>query len=174
MMAEQDAAGTRSALKPRTRAEYEDFLFNEAALLDEWRLDEWLALFTTDSIYEVPTMGQGLETGPDNTLYYVADDYCRLQHRVKRLGKPSAHAEWPHSTHVRAVNNVRILGVEELGVHIACTFTTYRSKHHVTDTYIGHAHYWLVDEGGEIRINAKRVLLGMNSLQPHGKVSIIL
>ena len=25
------------------RAEVEDFLFREAALLDEWRLDEWLA-----------------------------------------------------------------------------------------------------------------------------------
>lgn len=173
-MTVQELTEAGPALTPRTRTEYEDFLFNEAALLDEWRLGEWLALFTTDSIYEVPTMGQGLETGPDNTLYYVADDYRRLQHRVKRLGKPTAHAEWPHSTHVRAVNNVRILGVEDRGVHVTCTFTTYRSKHNVTDTYIGHAHYWLVDLDGEIRIRGKRVLLGMNSLQPHGKVSIIL
>ena len=30
-----------------TRAELEDFLYLEAALLDEWRLDEWLALFAS-------------------------------------------------------------------------------------------------------------------------------
>lgn len=173
-MAVKDAAEVRPGLKPRTRSEYEEFLYNEAALLDDWGLDDWLALFTPDSVYEVPTMGKGLETGPDNTLYYVADDYRRLQHRVKRLNKPTAHAEWPHSTTVRAVHNVRILGVEERGVHVTCSFTTYRSKHSVTDTYIGHAHYWLIDVDGEIRITGKRVLLGMNSLQPHGKVSIIL
>ena len=29
---------------PNLREEVEDFLYQEAALLDEWRLDEWLAL----------------------------------------------------------------------------------------------------------------------------------
>ena len=173
-MAVNDLAEARATVQPRTRAEYEDFLYREAALLDEWRLDEWLELFTTDPVYEVPTMGVGLETRPDTTLFYIADDYRRLQHRVTRLDKPSAHAEWPHSTTVRAVHNVRILGVEERGVHVACSFTTYRSKHNFTDTYIGYAHYWLVELNGETRIRAKRVQLGMDSLQPHGKVSIIL
>ena len=32
-----------------SRAEVEDFLYHEAALLDEWRLDEWLALLTDDA-----------------------------------------------------------------------------------------------------------------------------
>ena len=173
-MAVKDLAEPRLTVQVRTRAEYEDFLYNEAALLDEWRLDEWLALFTTDATYEVPTMGVGLNAGPDGTLFYIADDYRRLQHRVNRLDKPSAHAEWPHSSTVRAVHNVRIVGVEERGVHVACTFTTYRSKHNFTDAYIGHAHYWLVEVGGETRICAKRVQLGMDSLQPHGKISIIL
>ena len=31
-----------------SRAEIEDFLFAEADLLDEWRLPEWLELFTED------------------------------------------------------------------------------------------------------------------------------
>lgn len=173
-MAVKELAEIRAGVLPRSRADYEDFLYREAALLDEWRLEEWLALFTPDSVYEVPTMGKGLEACPNNTLFYIADDYRRLCHRVVRLDKPTAHAEWPHSTTVRAVHNVRIVDVEDSGVHVACTFTTYRSKHNVTDTYIGHAHYWLVEVEGEIRIRAKRVLLGMNSLQPHGKVSIIL
>ena len=31
-----------------TRAEVEDFLFHESALLDAWNLDEWLTLFDPD------------------------------------------------------------------------------------------------------------------------------
>ncbi len=39
--------------RPRalTRQDAEDFLYREAALLDEGRLDEWLALFTDDARY---------------------------------------------------------------------------------------------------------------------------
>jgi p-cumate 2,3-dioxygenase beta subunit len=38
-----------------TRAEVEDFLYEEAALLDEWKLAEWHALFTEDATYRVPS-----------------------------------------------------------------------------------------------------------------------
>ena len=37
-----------------TRAEVEDFLFHEADLLDNWRLDDWLGLLTDDAEYYVP------------------------------------------------------------------------------------------------------------------------
>jgi len=37
-----------------TRSEIEDFLYHEAALLDDWQLPEWLALYTADARYEVP------------------------------------------------------------------------------------------------------------------------
>lgn len=37
-----------------TRSEVEDFLYHEAALLDDWQLDDWLALYTADARYEVP------------------------------------------------------------------------------------------------------------------------
>ena len=36
------------------RTDVEDFLFAEAELLDEWRLPEWLELFTDDAKYYVP------------------------------------------------------------------------------------------------------------------------
>ena len=41
-----------------TRAEIEDFLYREAALLDEWRLDEWQELLTDDACYYVPSNDQ--------------------------------------------------------------------------------------------------------------------
>ena len=37
-----------------SRQEAEDLLYKEAALLDEWRLDEWLELLTEDATYEIP------------------------------------------------------------------------------------------------------------------------
>ena len=37
------------------RLAVEHFLFEEAAHLDSWRLDEWLTLFTEDAHYLVPT-----------------------------------------------------------------------------------------------------------------------
>ena len=49
MMAVTDLAEVSTGLRPRSRADYEDFLYREAALLDEWRLEEWLSLFTPDS-----------------------------------------------------------------------------------------------------------------------------
>ena len=70
-----------------TRSELEDFLFLEAALLDNWQLDEWLALFVEGARYFVPPAGADDDADPSTTLFYVADDYHRLCERVKRLKK---------------------------------------------------------------------------------------
>jgi len=90
------------------RTDVEDFLFAEAELLDEWRLPEWLELFTDDAIYYVPATDLAVDASPDNNLFYVADDRFRLSERVKRLMKRTAHAEFPHSRTRHLVSNVRI------------------------------------------------------------------
>ncbi len=46
---------TQSKTGHTTRQQIEDFLFEEAALLDAWRLDEWLELLTEDATYRVPS-----------------------------------------------------------------------------------------------------------------------
>ena len=68
-----------------TLADVEDFLFNEADLLDQWRLPEWLELFTDDAEYQVPCMDLPADANPDTNLFYIADDRFRLGERVKRL-----------------------------------------------------------------------------------------
>ncbi len=70
-----------------SRADVEDFLFTEADLLDEWRLPEWLEMFTEDAIYYVPSTDVPADSSPDKNLFYVADDRFRLSERVKRLMK---------------------------------------------------------------------------------------
>lgn len=53
--------------------EVEQFLYKEAALLDEWRLDDWLTLFTDDARYVVPATD--LPDGdPQKDLVFIDDD----------------------------------------------------------------------------------------------------
>src|SRR6185369_9271626 len=91
-----------------TRTEVEEFLYHEAALLDEWRLDEWLQLLTDDARYHVPS-NDAREGDPAETLFTIADDMHRLRGRVRRLQDPNAHAEFPHSRTRRLITNVRIV-----------------------------------------------------------------
>src|SRR5207248_2739384 len=72
------------ALEDVTRAQVEDFLYREAELLDEWRLDEWLGLLTDDAHYFVPSNDRP-EADPANSLFTIADDIQRIRGRVTRL-----------------------------------------------------------------------------------------
>jgi p-cumate 2,3-dioxygenase beta subunit len=86
-----------SGLAKITRAEVEDFLILEASLLDDWELPRWRELFVPDCRYLVPNAAGDPYASPDNTLFLIADDGHHLTERVKRLGKKTAHAEYPHS-----------------------------------------------------------------------------
>jgi p-cumate 2,3-dioxygenase subunit beta len=161
------------SMRPVTRPEVEDFLFHEADLLDSWRLEEWALLFTDDGEYLIPPTDVP-DGDPKHDLFLVYDDRHRLGERVKRLGKKTAHAEFPHSRTRHLVTNVRFSQDTE-GVQATCNFVVYRSKNGVNDVYPGHSHYRLVpQEGGGFRIRSKRATLDVDTLRPQGKVSIIL
>lgn|GEM_PF-6185350 len=71
------------------------FLYDEAALLDEWRLDEWLALFHPEAAqYLIPSPGD-LSDDPATTLHLVNDSKTTLAGRIGRLKSKHAHAESP-------------------------------------------------------------------------------
>lgn len=163
-----------SLLGELTRADIEDFLINEAALLDEWRLPEWLKLFAPDCRYLVPPMTGDPYASPDSSLFLIADDAHHLSERVKRLGKRTAHAEYPRSITQRMISNVRLLGIEDDALKAACSFVTFRTSQGVTDTYFGRHEYRLVKPDGALLIKEKRTILAMGALRPHGKLSIIV
>ena len=157
-----------------TRQDVEDILFEEAALLDAWRLEEWRALFAADCRYLVPnTQGDPYEP-PERTLYLIADDAHHLTERVKRLGKKSAHAEYPRSSTRHLVSNVRILERGDGFLRAECGFATFRASQGTTDVYFGRHEYRFVEEGGRLRIAEKRTILDMGALRPHGRLSIIV
>jgi len=163
-----------TAMQAIARTDVEDFLFGEAELLDEWRLPEWLELFTDDAIYYVPATDLAVDASPDNNLFYVADDRFRLSERVKRLMKRTAHAEFPHSRTRHLVSNVRIRKYIGDDIEVSSAFITYRTKDGVTDTYFGSNRYRLVPGNGTFRIKEKRCLLDSEGLRAQGRVSIIL
>ncbi len=156
------------------RPAVEDFLFEEAAMLDDWRLVDWLGLFTDDARYLVPSVDSPPDAQPDTTLFYIADNRHRLEQRVVRLGKRTAHAEYPHSKTRRVIANVRIRGRDGEVTVVTCNFVTFRTKNGVTDTFMGHHEYRLVETGQGLKIREKRTVLDLDALSPQGKVSIIV
>ena len=119
-----------------TRQQVEDFLFQEAALLDEWRLDEWLALFEANATYEVPTTDRP-NADPHRSQYYVWDDYELLSARVKRLKSKHAHAENPHSRTRRLVTNVRLGERSDSSLEVRAAFLIYKIRDGNVDQFVG-------------------------------------
>jgi p-cumate 2,3-dioxygenase beta subunit len=159
---------------PVTRNDVEEFLYREAAMLDGWQLEEWLALFTDDAVYHVPTIGTAPDIGPENTLFYIADDRARLRERVIRLQKKGAHAEWPRSRTRHMVTNVLIEERDDSELRVSAAFAVHRFKNAAADVYVGSYRYRLKIVDGGLRIREKRSMLDMDALRPHGRVSILL
>ncbi len=157
------------------RPAVEDFLYQEAALLDEWRLDEWLALFAEDARYVVPTTD--LPDGdPQKDLVFIDDGIEQLRGRITRLKSRHAHREYPSSRTRRLITNVRITGVRGDEISVEASFAVYRTRAGQTAPYVGHYGYTLVREKGDgaFRIRRRRATLDAEVLRDHGAVSIIL
>ena len=155
------------------RQEVEDLLYKEAALLDDWRLEEWLELLTDDAVYEVPPTDVP-EGDARNTLFIIADDAVRIRSRVKQLLGKSAWAESPHSRTRRMISNVRDLGADGDRILATANFAVHRMRYESVDTYIGRYDYKLVRVGKDLKIKERRAVLDNEALRPHGKISFIL
>jgi len=156
-----------------SRSEVEDLFYREAALLDEWRLEEWLNLLTDDVVYQVPPTDVP-EGDARNTLFIIADDAVRIRSRVKQLLGKAAWAENPHSRTRRLITNVQVLGIDGDSILVTANFAVHRMRYESVDTYIGHYDYKLVRAGTELRIRERRAILDNEALRPHGKISFIL
>jgi p-cumate 2,3-dioxygenase subunit beta len=157
-----------------TRERVEDFLYEEAALLDAWRLDEWLALLTEDATYRVPSNDLP-DSDPKRDLFTIADDIRRIRARVARLKDPHAHAEFPPSRTRRLISNVRITGVKESGVTVEANFVIHRFRRDGdTRQYVGHYRYLLAHANGAFRIKSREAILDPVELGALGTVSFIL
>jgi p-cumate 2,3-dioxygenase beta subunit len=155
-----------------TRAEVEEFLYQEAALLDAWRLDEWLGLLTDDAVYQVPSNDRP-DADPKQALFTIADDIHRIRARVQRLKDPHAHAEHPPSRTRRIISNVRI--VEKTPLRVEANFVVYRFRRNENvREYVGHYRYELRIQSDKLRIAKREAILDRMELASLGTVSFIL
>lgn len=108
-----------------TTLELTEWLYDEAELLDEGRLDEWLLLVTDDVRYRVPirihkeVTGTSRVTGVRADSFHLDEDRTSLQMRVDRIATGFAWAEEPPSRLRHHVSNVRvrrIVGSDDLAV----------------------------------------------------------
>jgi p-cumate 2,3-dioxygenase beta subunit len=157
-----------------TRQDVEDFLYEEAALLDAWRLDDWLALLTDDAVYRVPSNDR-----PDNdskdTLFIIADDIRRIRARVRRLKEKSAHAEYPPSRTRRSISNVRITGRDDAALSVEANFIVHRFRREERiREYVGHYRYELRMDGRRLKIAKREAIVDAMELGSLSSVSFIL
>ena len=145
-------ASTQSTLDVRR---CEQFLLQEARLLDEGKFDEWLALFVPDAWYWVPSEPD--QADPIETVSLIYDDRRLLETRVRRLASPRMYSQEPRSRTSRIIANATI---EEAGKD-ACTVRSkfmmieYRREHQ--RLFGGIMLHRLVQTDGRIMIAWKRV-----------------
>ncbi|MEQ1774523.1 MAG: aromatic-ring-hydroxylating dioxygenase subunit beta [Burkholderiales bacterium] len=157
-----------------TRQQAEDFLYAEAALLDGWELDEWLALLTDDAVYRVPSNDKPI-SDPKDTLFTIADDIHRIRARVTRLKDKNAHAEFPPSRTRRMISNVRILAQDAHAIKIEANFIVHRFRRNESvRQYVGQYRYVLRVERGGFRIAVREAIIDAMELGSLSSVSFIL
>ena len=138
----------------------------EARLLDEGRFDEWLALFTSDAWYWVPS--QPGQANPRDTISLIYDDRRLLETRVRRLASPRIYSQEPPSRTSRMIGNVTIEEAapdeEACTVRSKCQVLEYRRE--AQRLFAGTCFHRLVRAGSGIQIAWKRVDL-VNCDGPH-------
>ena len=168
------AAGPVHDGSPELLREVEAFLAYDSELLDEWRLREWLDLFTPDALYIVPTTDRP-DGDPDEDLFFVRDDYFLLSQRVDALVDGSAWTENPHSTTHRMISNVRAQELGDGRIEVRANLLVHRSRGSRLDVYPVHLTLELVRGGrAGFEIRRRRSVLALEQLRPHGRLSILL
>jgi 3-phenylpropionate/cinnamic acid dioxygenase small subunit len=133
----------------------EQFLAHEARLLDEAKFDDWLALFTDDAWYWVPT--EPGQANPHDTVSLIYDDRRLLETRVRRLASPRMYSQEPRSRTSRIVAQVSVEDAEGRAATVRSKFVRIEYRREQQRLFAGTAWHRLVLLDGAIRIAWKRV-----------------
>lgn len=160
-----------------TRQDCADFLFREARLLDERRLEEWLRLFAQDGLYWIPID----ESKPaDVSIAHVRDDALRREERVYHLLHLPFPAQTPRSRTVHTISNIEVEPGDRSTVvrsnQVVYAFRWGDGRQiglgQIT-TIVGHVEHVLRPENGELRIELKKILLIDREKPPNNLTFII-
>jgi biphenyl 2,3-dioxygenase beta subunit len=114
--------------------EVERFYYDEAALLDAHRYDQWLALFTDDANYFMPIRRTRMQRELDKEftqpgeMAFFSDTKMLLAGRVAKLKSGRSWAEDPPSRTRHLITNVRILRDDGRVLEVESNFHVYRTR----------------------------------------------
>lgn len=146
--------------------EVEQFLFDEAAILDAHEYDRWLELFAEDAYYFMPIrrtkMARELDkefTQPGEMAYFD-DTKELLKLRVAKLDTGKSWAEDPPSRTRHLITNVRVVADDGEELQVESNFHLYRTRlKSEEDSWFGRRQDTLRRAGDSFRIVRRTVLL---------------
>ena len=148
----------RAVTDPAARDGFRMLLEREARLLDQLRYDDWLALYTAQCIYWVPSTPNAGD--PRREIAVMFDDRRRLEDRIYRLRTGFAWSQAPASRTVRLITNVEAFLTARDDVRmLRSNFLISEFWGDETRILTGWAGHRVVCEEGAWKIQAKQVNL---------------
>ena len=155
----------------------EEFLYQEAEILDERRFEEWLDLLTDDVRYWMP-MRRNVKFGElereftreGQDINWFDEGKDTLTRRVNQILTGVHWAEEPLSRICHTVSNVQVLEAkpsvsEPIDVTVKCRFFIYRNRVETeTDLLVGKREDVLRKVDGSWKIAQRKVILDQNIL----------
>ncbi|EFI59059.1 MULTISPECIES: aromatic-ring-hydroxylating dioxygenase subunit beta [Comamonas] len=135
-----------------------DFVLDEAALLDEQRWGDWLALFTEDGRYWMP-LAHG-QTDPLLHASLLYEDRLLLQVRIERLRGTRTFSQQPASRCHHLLQMPRVTARDDAAGTYTCrtAFHYIETRQDEQTLYAGWASHELVwQANGALRMRLKRV-----------------
>jgi 3-phenylpropionate/cinnamic acid dioxygenase small subunit len=148
----------RAVADPVARETFRMLLEREARLLDQLKYEDWLALYTAECIYWVPSTPNAGD--PRREIAVMFDDRRRLEDRIYRLRTGFAWSQAPASRTVRLITNVEVFATARDDVRmLRSNFLISEFWGDETRILTGWAGHRVVRDGGAWKIQAKQVNL---------------
>lgn len=150
-----------------------DFVYDEAATLDEMRWEDWLALFHEDGLYWMPLEWQQQDPVLQPSLMY--EDQLLLTVRVERLSGERTFSQKPKSRCHHLMQRPRVLSLgQEDGIYrLRTSFIYTETRGDNLERYSGWVSHELVEVEGALKIMLKRVDL-INFDAPFGNLQLFI
>lgn len=149
----------------------EQFIYAEARLLDDGRLDEWMSLWTPEVEYWIPS--GHTQSDPTQRVSIVYDDATRLRERVTRLTNADAHSQEPASRLTHYMTAIQRGAPVEGAILVHAAMLIVEVRKGLQEIYGGRVDYELIDVDDGLRMRSKRIHLTRND-SPIGNLTFLL
>ena len=146
--------------------EVERFYYDEAALLDTHRYDEWLALFSDDARYFMPIRRTRMQRELDKEftqpgeMAFFDDNKMLLASRVAKLKTGRSWAEDPPSRTRHLITNIRVVRDDGQQLEVESNFHVYRTRLNSEESsWIGSRRDILRRVAGSFQIAGRKIFL---------------